>query len=138
MNGLLVDSNVILDVFENDPIWAPWSLRMLERYHATHELIINPIIYAEVSIGYKNIEEVERVLKEGGFHMRQIPKEALFFAGKIFVAYHKRGGIRRSPLPDFFIGAHAAVEKLSLLTRDATRYKTDFPTVNLISPKEPC
>ena len=138
MNGLLVDSNVILDVFENDPIWATWSLRMLERYHATHELIINPIIYAEVSIGYENIEEVERVLKEGGFHMRQIPKEALFFAGKIFLVYRKRGGIRRSPLPDFFIGAHAAVEKLSLLTRDATRYKTDFPTVNLISPKEPC
>ena len=138
MNGLLVDSNVILDVVENDPIWAPWSLLMLKRYHATHELIINPIIYAEVSIGYENIEEVERVLKEGGFHMRQIPKEALFSAGKIFLAYRKRGGIRRSPLPDFFIGAHAAVEKLSLLTRDATRYKTDFPTVNLISPKEPC
>lgn len=138
MNGLLVDSNVILDVIENDPIWATWSLQMLGRYHATHELIINPIIYAEVSIGNENIEEVERVLKEGGFHMRQIPKEALFFAGKIFLAYRKRGGIRRSPLPDFFIGAHAAIEKLSLLTRDATRYKTDFPTVNLISPKESC
>lgn len=134
MNGLLVDSNVILDVFESDPIWANWSLQMLGRYHATHELIINPIIYAEVSIGYQNIEEVERVLKDGGFYLRQIPKEALFLAGKVFLEYRKRGGIRRSPLPDFFIGAHAAVKKLSLLTRDASRYKTDFPTVNLISP----
>ena len=135
MTGMLVDSNVILDVFENDPVWAEWSLQMLGQYRDTHEFLINPIIYAEVSIGYENIEELEQVLKEGKFQMRQIPKEALFLAGKAFLSYRKRGGIRRSPLPDFFIGAHASVEKISLLTRDAARYKTDFPTVNLISPE---
>lgn len=134
MNELLVDSNVILDVFEKDPVWADWSLQILGRYHTSHTLIINPIIYAEVSIGYENIEELEQALQEGGFQMRQIPKEALFLAGKAFMAYRKRGGSRRSPLPDFFIGAQAAVEKLPLLTRDTARYKTDFPTVVLISP----
>ena len=84
MTGMLVDSNVILDVFENDPVWADWSLQMLGQYRDTHEFFINPIIYAEVSIGYENIEELEQVLKEGKFQMRQIPKEALFFSRQGF------------------------------------------------------
>jgi predicted nucleic acid-binding protein len=135
VNRILVDSNVILDVLEDDPIWFHWSEDVLGRYHDTHTLLINPIVYAEVSVGYENVEEVEQALQMGGFQMWQIPNEALFLAGKVFMAYRKRGGTRRSPLPDFFIGAHAAVEKIPLLTRDVSRYKTDFPTVNLISPE---
>ena len=134
MTGLLVDANVILDVFEDDPVWADWSEAMLQRYQVTHVLYINPVVYAEVSIGFERIEEAEAALNGSGFQMRQIPREALFLAGKAFLAYRKRRGSRTSPLPDFFIGAHAAVECLDLLTRDAPRFKTYFPTVKLISP----
>jgi predicted nucleic acid-binding protein len=136
MKGILVDSNVILDVFTKDSIWATWSKEILGQYKTTHNLLINSIIYAEISVRFESVEELEGARKIGGFQLRQIPKETLFLAGKVFVAYRKRGGIRRSPLPDFFIGAHAAIEKLPLLTRDANRYQTDFPTVELISPEE--
>lgn len=136
MSGVLVDSNVILDVLEDDPVWCAWAEEILGRYHETHTLYINPIVYAEVSIGYESVEAVEHIFNAVGLQMRQIPKEALFLAGKVFVAYRKRGGTRRSPLPDFFIGAHAAVEKLPLLTRDVSRYQTDFPTVDLIAPDD--
>lgn len=136
MNRILVDSNVILDILEDDPVWYSWSEEILGRYHETHTLLINPIIYAEVSVGFESVEEVEEIFHEIGFQMVQIPKEALFLAGKVFMAYRKRGGTRRSPLPDFFIGAHAAVENLPLLTRDISRYQTDFPTVDLIAPND--
>ena len=135
MKGVLVDANIILDIFTKDPIWVAWSKAQLEHYQTTHILLINPIVYAEISIRFEDVEELEAVLKIGGFQMREIPKEALFLAGKAFLAYRKRGGSRRSPLPDFFIGAHAAVEKIPLLTRDATRYTMDFPTVDLVSPE---
>lgn len=134
MNGILVDSNVILDLFTEDPVWVDWSKRMLEQHDATHTLVINPVIYAEISVRFERIEELEAALQLGGFQMRPLPNEALFLAGKTFLAYRKRGGTRRSPLPDFFIGAHAAVEKLPLLTRDVARYQTDFPTVHLVAP----
>ena len=134
MPGLLIDSNVILDIFEDDPVWAEWSESMLDRYAQTHVLCINPVIYSEISIGFQKIEELETVISKCGFQMRQLPKEALFLAGKVFVRYRKRKGIKVSPLPDFFIGAHAAVEDLHLLTRDVARFKTYFPTVQLISP----
>ena len=135
MKGVLIDSNILLDVFTEDKFWMDWSESRLDHYRVDHILLINPIVYAEISIRFEDVEELEAVLKIGGFQMREIPKEALFLAGKAFLAYRKRGGSRRSPLPDFFIGAHAAVEKIPLLTRDATRYKMDFPTVDLVSPE---
>jgi len=135
MKGVLVDSNILLDVFTEDKLWMNWSESRLDYYRSKHTLFINPIVYAEISIRFDDVEELEDVLKIGGFLMREIPKEALFLAGKAFLAYRKRGGSRRSPLPDFFIGAHAAVEKIPLLTRDAKRYKIDFPTVDLVSPE---
>ena len=135
MKGLLVHSNVLLDVFEDDPTWADWSEAMLDQFSRTHILCINPIIYAEVSVGFQRIEELELALAECRVRMLQIPKEALFLAAKVFFDYKKRKGTSQSPLPDFFIGAHAAVENLELLTRDLARYKTCFPKVMLISPK---
>jgi predicted nucleic acid-binding protein len=134
VKGLLVDSNVLLDVFEDDPVWAEWSEEMLEYYGSRHILCINPVIYAEVSVGFERIEELESALTGCGLRLLQIPKEALFLAAKAFVQYRRQKGFKLSPLPDFFIGAHAAVEDLQLLTRDLSRYKSYFPTVRLISP----
>lgn len=134
MKGVLVDSNVILDLFLNDPNWAEWSETTLEELSAANRLFINPMIYAEISIGFERIEELESALRPTGFILLDIPKEALFLAGKAFLKYKTRLGNRRFPLPDFFIGAHAAVMELALLTRDARRYRSYFPTVRLISP----
>jgi predicted nucleic acid-binding protein len=134
MSGLLVDSNVILDIFLDDPNWAPWSEGALNRYGTHHDLYINPIIYTEVSIGFNRIEELEDALERARFQMREIPKEALFLAGKVFLQYKRNQRRKLSPLPGFFIGAHAAVLDLDLITRDVARYRTYFPTVNLISP----
>jgi len=134
MKGILVDSNIILDLFENDAKWGGWSEEVLNHYALTHILYINPIIYSEVSIGFAYIEELERAIARCGFQMLQVPKEALFLAGKAFATYKKRRGIKSAPLPDFFIGAHAAVLELKLLTRDISRYRSYFPTVDLITP----
>lgn len=134
MKGVLVDSNVILDLFLNDPNWAEWSEATLEELSAANRLFINPMIYTELSIGFERIEELESALRPTGFILLDIPKEALFLAGKAFLKYKTRLGNRRFPLPDFFIGAHAAVMELALLTRDARRYRSYFPTVRLISP----
>ena len=134
MKGVLVDSNVILDLFLNDPNWAEWSETTLEELSAANRLFINPMIYTEISIGFERIEELESALRSTGFILLDIPKEALFLAGKAFLKYKTRLGNRRFPLPDFFIGAHAAVMELALLTRDARRYRSCFPTVRLISP----
>ena len=109
MRGVLVDSNIILDVFLNDPIWADWSESKLEQYYHTNGLYINPIVYSEVSIGFERIEDLESAINRGGFKMLEIPKEALFLAGKVFLKYRKNKGVKRSPLPDFYIGAHAAI-----------------------------
>ena len=132
--GVLVDSNVLLDILEEDPQWFAWSAERLVEAAEHHALIINPVIYAEVSIGFERIEELEAALPPNSFERRQLPWEAAFLAGKCFLAYRRAGGERRSPLPDFFIGAHAAVEGLTLLTRDAGRYRTYFPRLPLISP----
>lgn len=134
MNGVLVDSNVILDIFLDDPLWAEWSEKTLNQYGDSHDLLINPIVYTEVSIGFKRIEELEKAIEMAGFQMLDIPKEALFLAGKAFWQYRRNKGMRSSTLPDFFIGAHAAVLKVDLITRDTTRYRTYFPTINLITP----
>ena len=132
--GVLVDSNVLLDILEEDPQWFAWSAEQLAAAAEQHVLIINPVIYAEVSIGFERIEELEAALPANSFERRQLPWEAAFLAGKCFLAYRRAGGERRSPLPDFFIGAHAAVDGLILLTRDAGRYRTYFPRLQLIAP----
>ena len=135
MRGILVDSNIILDVFLDDPNWAEWSESKLVKFSSITKLFINPVVYAEVSIGFQRIEELEFALIHTGFQMLEIPKEALFLAGKAFLSYRKNKGTKRSPLPDFYIGAQAAILKMDLITRDPSRYRTYFPTVQLITPK---
>ena len=132
---LLVDTNVILDVVQNDPEWAPWSQAQLDAASLRHVLLINPVIYAELSIAYRRIEELEEMLAKGEFRVEPVPREALFLAGKAFVRYRDRGGAKAGVLPDFFIGAHAAVTGIPLLTRDLRRYGTYFPKLELISPQ---
>jgi hypothetical protein len=136
MRGTLVDSNVILDIFLDDPNWAEWSESKLEKFSSTSSLFINPVVYSEVSIGFERIEDLESALIRGGFQMLEIPREALFLAGKAFFEYRKKKGPKRSPLPDFYIGAQAAILKMDLITRDESRYRTYFPTVQLITPKK--
>jgi predicted nucleic acid-binding protein len=131
---IIVDSNVVLDIVTVDKKWFRWSSEALGQYSETHTLVINPVIYAEVSIGFDRIEDVEAVLSPMLFRRDPIPWEAAFLAGKCFLQYRKKGGGKRSPLPDFFIGAHAAVLGISLLTRDASRYRTYFPKLRLIAP----
>lgn len=135
MKGLLVDSIVLLDLFLDDPLWADWSQSILTTFSDQTTLYINTIIYTEVSVGFNRIEELESALRLGGFQILEIPKEALFLAGKVYYKYRKGKGTKNSPLPDFYIGAQAAVLGLDLITRDVGRYKTYFPTVNLICPE---
>jgi predicted nucleic acid-binding protein len=134
MKGVLVDSSVILDVFLDDPEWGDWSEDVLTKLSGTCSLFINPIIYSEISVGFERIEELEKAVAECGLRMAAIPREALFLAGKVYVRYRKGKGKKVAPLPDFFIGAHAAIEGLELVTRDVRRIKTYFPSVKIISP----
>jgi predicted nucleic acid-binding protein len=131
---ILVDTNVLLDVFEDDAEWAAWSQDRLDSASATDTLAINPVIYSELSIGFARIEELEAVIKEASLAIEDIPREALFLAGKAFLRYRSSRGTKRSVLPDFYIGAHAAVMQWTVLTRDVGRYRTYFPTVSLIAP----
>lgn len=130
----LVDSNVLIDVIQKDPSWFEWSARILETFGDTHRLLINPIVYAEVSISYKSIEHVDEIVSQDWVAREEIPYVAAFLAGKCFVEYRAKGGTRKSPLPDFFIGAHAAVRGIPLITRDEARFRTYFPTLEIISP----
>jgi len=130
----LVDSNVLIDVLDGDPLWSNRSAAALEAVGAAGLVVINQVIYAEVSVRYEDTDELDRDLPLAIFQREQLPWPAAFLAGKAFGEYRRRGGRRRSPLPDFFIGAHAAVAGLRLLTRDASRYRTYFPTVELIVP----
>jgi len=134
MADILVDSNVILDVVTEDPKWYDWSAGQLEKLAESHTLVINPIIYSEVSIGFDRIEDLDRTLPPDFFRRDPLPWEAGFLAGKCFVKYRRSGGKRHSPLPDFYIGAHAAIGGIALLTRDTNRYKSYFPKLALISP----
>jgi predicted nucleic acid-binding protein len=134
MTEVLVDSNVILDVLTEDPQWLQWSAQVPAEYADRGNLVINPIIYAEVSIGFKQIEELETALPSDFFRRDPLPFEAAFLAGQSFLEYRRRGGTRRSPLPDFYIGAYACVTGIPLITRDVSRYRTYFPTVQLITP----
>lgn len=132
--GVLVDSNVLLDIATEDPYWSHWSGRALAECAEHATLIINPMIYAEVSIRYTTIEALEAALPRTLYQREPLPWEAGFLAGKCFLLYRRRGGLRRSPLPDFYIGAHAAVGRLALLTRDAARYRSYFPKVEILAP----
>ena len=134
MSAILVDSNVILDTLTEDADWFQWSSDALAEAAESATLVINPIIYAEVSIRFARIEELEETLPPSYFRRDALPWEAGFLAGKCFAAYRRRGGLRHAPLPDFYIGAHAAVSGMTLLTRDIARYKTYFPRARLISP----
>ena len=134
MNGVFVDSCVLLDLFTDDDNWAGWSEEILEKYSQTNSLYINSIVYTEVSIGFQKIEEVEQALSGLGLKVLEMPREALFLAGKAFLQYRKNKGTRTSTLPDFFIGAHASVSRFELITRDIGKYKTYFPQVRLIHP----
>ena len=129
----LVDTNVLLDLFTNDPIWADWSTRQLRILSAREALIINAVVYAELSVGYDRVEALDAVLATISVELVEIPRAALFLAGRAFQTYRARGGSRTGVLPDFFIGAHAAVARVALLTRDARRYRSYFPTITLIT-----
>lgn len=135
MNGVFVDSCVLLDLFTDDPNWADWSENILEKYSKTNTLYINSIVYTEVSIGFNKIEEVEAAIAELGIKVLEIPREALFLTGKVFLQYRKNKGTKKLPLPDFFIGAHATVSQLELITRDSAKYNTYYPQLKLIDPK---
>lgn len=134
MTAVLIDSNVLLDVMTEDARWFSWSAASIERAADRYRLVVNPIIYAEVSTRYSRIEDLDIALPKTSFDREPIPYEAAFLAGKSFLAYRRRGGLKRSPLPDFFIGAHAAVAGYRLMTRDALRYRTYFPRLTLIAP----
>ena len=134
MTPVLVDSNVLLDIATADPVWSAWSSEMLERTADEAVLIINPLVYAEVSVGFPTIEALDAALPVDVYRREELPYEAAFLAGKCFMRYRGGGGSRRSPLPDFYIGAHAAVAGYRLLTRDATRYRTYFPRLDIIAP----
>lgn len=130
----LVDTNVFVDVWSNDPRWGSWSARALERTAARGPLAINPIIYNELCLGFERETELDSVLTSAGVRRLPLPYDAGWPAAQAFAAYRQRGGGRRTPLPDFYIGAHAVVEGLTLLTRDAARYRTYFPRLKLIAP----
>lgn len=134
MSRVLVDANVLLDVLTDDPAWFTWSAATLDACALRGELCINPVIYSEVSVGFERIEALDEALSPEAFTRLPLPWEAGFLAGKAFMAYRQARGSRTSPLPDFYIGAHAAIEGLPLLTRDAKRYRTCFPTLELICP----
>ncbi len=132
--AVLVDSDVILDVATNDPTWGEWSAAALARAADEAVLVINPIVFAEVSVGFDRVEDLEDALPPEVYRRDPLPYEAAFLAGRSFLAYGRRGGRRGTPLPDFYIGAHAAVAGHQLLTRDARRYRTYFPRLVLIAP----
>jgi predicted nucleic acid-binding protein len=136
MAAYLVDSSVLLDVFTSDPVWSEWSVSRLEEAWADGTVFIDPVVYAEVSVGFARIEALEDAIAESGLVWSEIPREALFLAGKVFLSYRKKGGIRTAPLPDFFIGAHAAVSDLVLITRDTERIRGHFPRLRFASPEK--
>jgi predicted nucleic acid-binding protein len=134
MAGTLVDSNVLLDVVSEDEEWFEWSSSRLARAANDGPLLINPLIFAEVAAGFDRVEDLNDALPDTYFRRAPLPWESAFLAGQCFVRYRRQGGSRRSPMPDFYIGAHAAVAGLTLLTRDAKRYRAYFPRLRVIAP----
>jgi len=135
MKPVLVDSNVVLDILDEDSPWLEWSERQIAELGDTAVLLINPLIYAEVSVWFERVEEVEVAMPPEMFEREPLPYSAAFLAGKCYLRYRRRGGTRRSPLPDFYIGAHAAIADYRLLTRDARRYRDYFPKLEIIAPE---
>jgi predicted nucleic acid-binding protein len=135
LNGVLVDSCVLLDLVTDDPNWAEWSEATLEKYSLTNSLFINSIVYTELSMGFEKVEELEAAIDLLNLKVIEMPREALFLTGKVYLRYRKNKGTKISPLPDFFIGAHASVSQLNLITRDVNRYRTYFPNISLIYPE---
>ena len=131
---LLVDTNVLLDVLEDDPEWADWSIGQLRGQSKVYPLVINPIIYSELSLAFSSVEALDKTVNELGLELVEMPRPALFLAGKAFLRYRRQGGEKNNVLGDFFIGAHAAVAACPILTRDTRRYSSYFPSVRLISP----
>lgn len=131
---ILVDTNVLVDVVSDDPLWAEWSLRHLALAAAKDELGINEIVYAELSVRYSTIQALDEMIHEAGLVTAAIPRPALFLAGKAFQRYRSAGGINTGVLPDFFIGAHAVIAEAALMTRDTGRYRAYFPRILLIAP----
>lgn len=134
MSAILVDSNILLDILTHDARWSDWSARALSEAANRQRLVINAMIYAEISVHYSRVEDLDAALPMAMLEREPIPFAAAFLAGKCFLAYKRRGGVRQSPLPDFFIGAHAAVAGYALITRDTSRYRTYFPALRLIAP----
>lgn len=132
---LLVDTNVLVDILEDDPLWADWSVSQVRAQARVHRLLINPIIYSELSLTFSSVEILDQTLDEMELSTIEIPRPALFLAGKAFVRYRRAGGKKSNVLGDFFIGAHAAVAGYPLLTRDTKRYTSYFPSVSLIAPQ---
>jgi len=131
---LLVDTNVLIDVLENDPQWADWSIGQLRAQSKVHRLAINPVIYSELSLAFSSFETLDKTVEELGLALVEVPRPALFLAGKAFARYRRQGGSKSNVLADFFIGAHAAVSRYPLLTRDTRRYSSYFADVTLIAP----
>lgn len=131
---LLVDTNVLVDILENDPEWADWSIGQLRAQSKIHRLAINPIIYSELSLTFSTVEALDRAVGNMGLALIEVPRPALFLAGKAFVRYRRQGGRKNNVLADFFVGAHAAVSRYPLLTRDTRRYTSYFSDVALIAP----
>lgn len=131
---ILVDTNVLVDVLQNDPQWADWSIAQLRAQAQLHALVINPVVYAEMSLSFSTLEALDDVVRTMALELHEIPRPALFLAAKAFAQYRRRGGSKAQVLPDFFIGAHAAIQAWPLLTRDARRFSTYFPTLDLIAP----
>jgi predicted nucleic acid-binding protein len=131
---LLVDTNVLVDVLQDDPQWAEWSIGQLRAQARLHQLAINPVIYAEISLSFSTLEALDAVIDTLGLVVHDIPRPALFLAAKAFARYRQRGGSRQQVLPDFFIGAHAAVQGWPLLTRDASRFRSYFPGLVVLAP----
>jgi len=132
---VLIDTNVLVDVLENDPAWADWSIAQLRAQSKIHHLAINPIIYSELSLTFSAVEALDQAIDDLGLAMLELPRPALFLAGKAFVRYRRQGGTKSNVLADFFIGAHAAVSRYPLITRDTQRYTSYFSDLKLISPE---
>jgi len=132
----LIDSCVLLDVITGDKKWADWSAAQIAAAVDRGRAVVNPLIYAEVSVGYETVEELDELLPADGYEREPLPYLAGFAAGKAFLRYRRGGGKKRSPMPDFYIGAHAAIAGYQLLTRDVSRYRTYFPTIDIIAPPQ--
>ena len=135
MSDTLVDANVLIDVFAADPVWRDWSAQQLFSAKRLGELVVNPIVYAEVSSAFPTQRKLDEALGLEQYRRENLPWDAAFNAGRAFLAYRRAGGIKRSPLPDFYIGAHAEVKGYTLLTRDQARYRQSFPALRIVSPE---